>query len=77
MIVDNGIKFTSAVFLGGKYKTTPKDSGVWKEYEMFKIHHKDARCLFFENTGNVPKSLKNKEKPECEFDSIEKLPDLL
>lgn len=77
MIVDDGIKFTSAVFLGGKYKTTPKDSGVWKEYEMFKIHHKDARCLFFENTGNVPKSLKNKEKPECEFDSIEKLPDLL
>lgn len=77
MIVDDGIKFTSAVFLGGKYKTTPKDSGVWKEYEMFKIHHKNARCLFFENTGNVPKSLKNKEKPECEFDSIEKLPDLL
>lgn len=77
MIIDDGIKFTSAVFLGGKYEITPKDSGVWEEYEMFKMHHKNARCLFFENTGNVPKSLKNKEKPECEFDSIEKLPDLL
>ena len=77
MIIDDGIKFTSAVFLGGKYKITPKDSGVWEEYEMFKMHHKNARCLFFENTGNVPKSLKNKEKPECEFDSIEELPDLL
>lgn len=77
MIVDDGIKFTSAVFLGGKYEITPKDSGVWEEYEMFKMHHKNARCLFFENTGIVPKSLKNKEKPECEFDSIEKLPDLL
>ena len=77
MIIDDGIKFTSAVFLGGKYEITPKDSGVWEEYEMFKMHHKNARCLFFENTGNVPKSLKNKEKPECEFDSIEELPDLL
>lgn len=77
MIIDDGIKFTSAVFLGGKYEITPKDSGIWEEYEMFKMHHKNARCLFFENTGNVPKSLKNKEKPECEFDSIEKLPDLL
>lgn len=77
MIIDDGIKFTSAIFLGGKYKITPKDSGVWEEYEIFKMHHKNARCLFFENTGNVPKSLKNKEKPECEFDSIEKLPDLL
>lgn len=77
MIIDDGIKFTSAVFLGGKYEMAPKDSGVWEEYEMFKMHHKNARCLFFENTGNVPKSLKNKEKPECEFDSIEKLPDLL
>lgn len=77
MIIDDGIKFTSAVFLGGKYEITPKDSGVWEEYEMFKMHHKNARCLFFENTGIVPKSLKNKEKPECEFDSIEKLPDLL
>lgn len=77
MIVDDGIKFTSAVFLGGKYEITPKDSGVWEEYEMFKMHHKNARCLFFENIGIVPKSLKNKEKPECEFDSIEKLPDLL
>lgn len=35
MIVDDGIKFTSAVILGGKYEITPKDSGVWEEYEMF------------------------------------------
>lgn len=77
MIIDDGIKFTSAVFLGGKYEITPKDSGVWEEYEMFKMHHKNARCLFFEKTGNVPKFLKDEENSECEFDSIEKLPDLL
>ncbi len=43
----------------------------------FKIHHKNANCLFFENTGNVPKFLKEEEKPKCEFDSIEKPPNLL
>lgn len=61
MIHEDGIKYTSAIFLGGKYKDKPEDSGVWREYQMFKEFHQTACRILIEGTGEIPKLLKEKE----------------
>ena len=60
--------YTCAIFIGGRYDKTegPTSSGIWKEYEEFIKLHKNAKCLYLENTGVVPLELS-----KC-YDNIEK-----
>lgn len=75
MIYKDNIKYTSAIFLGGKYKDLPEKSGVWKEFQMFRKYHENARCIFMDETGVVPELLK--DKYHLKNTQIENLHDLL
>lgn len=68
--------FTYAIFIGGRYDVSKgiKESGVWKEFELFKNCHDSARCLYLEKTGIVPMELA-KSNIECfKKTTIESLP---